>query len=178
MPASFLGPIFQVAWITADIDKAMESWIRAASVGPWTCYKNVQMQATLYGTPITVNMHAAMSYRNGQQIELIQPVGGSPSPYVDGRGQPLLGLHHTAWATSDLEADIAEAKRRGIEPFFRAENPASKVAYLQVPGETGAIMELIQAPAEIMEGFRQGMQASETWDGKSNPVTVFDFAKM
>jgi methylmalonyl-CoA/ethylmalonyl-CoA epimerase len=178
MPASFLGPIFQVAWITANIDKAMENWMQAASVGPWMCFKNVEMQGTLYGTPITVRMHAAMSYRNGQQIELIQPVGGSPSPYVDGRGQPLLGLHHTAWYSEDLEADIAEAKRRGIEPFFRAENPATKVCYLQVPGEMGAVMELIQVPAEVMEGFRQGMAASANWDGKSNAVTVIDFSKM
>jgi hypothetical protein len=180
MPAStpsFLGPVKQIAYLTQDIDACMKSWIDTVGVGPWTCYQNVVLTGTYKGQQTEVRIHAALSYRDGVQIELIQLLSRTPSPYQDAAGTPLAGIHHLAWLSQDVAADTAAARERGLVPVFEASNPNTRVCYMEMPGQPGTLLELIQASPLVVEGFEQGVAASRDWDGKSNPVTYIDFAK-
>ena len=169
------GPIRQLAYVVDDLDAAIARWIATTGVGPWLVYRNARMQGVCRGQDTEVRLHVGLSYQGDVQIELIQPLSTSPSPYQHANGRPRVGMHHIAWHSADLDRDVAEAKARGWRPVFEASNGAVRVAYLESPDEPGPLYEFIEAVPLILEGFAQGQQASRDWDGQRTPVTVFDF---
>ncbi|MDP3856402.1 MAG: VOC family protein [Stagnimonas sp.] len=175
MNAKAWGPIKQLAYVVEDLDAAIARWIAGTGVGPWLVYRNARMQGVCRGESTEVKLHVGLSYQGEVQIELIQPISATPSPYQHADGQPRVGMHHIAWHSSDLDRDVSEAQARGWRPVFEASNGAVRVAYFESPAEPGPLYEFIEAVPLILDGFAQGQQASRDWDGVSAPVTVFDF---
>lgn len=169
------GPIKQVAYIVDDLDRAIRQWIKLTGVGPWMLFRNTTMQGECRGVPTIVKMNVGLSYQAGMQIELIEVLSQTPSPYQDARGQPLIGMHHIAWHSKNLDQDVAQAKARGLSTAFSASNGSVRVAYMESADAPGVMLELIEATAMVLDGFAAGLKATETWDGISNPVQVFDF---
>jgi catechol 2,3-dioxygenase-like lactoylglutathione lyase family enzyme len=176
MSVSAFGPVRQVAYLVEDLDGSVARWARFAGIGPWTIYRNVSMHGAYHGQATEILMDVALSYQDELQIELIRPHGGSVSPYQDGSGRILVGMHHIAWFTDDLERDKAKARERGMRIGFEAENAASKVAYFDSPDEPGLLFEFMLATPMLLEGFAQGVAASRTWDGQTAVLQDFDFA--
>jgi methylmalonyl-CoA/ethylmalonyl-CoA epimerase len=170
------GPIDQIGLVTDDLDASIRNWSAAAGLGPWTVFRNVSMEGECYGRTGTVMIDVAMAYQDHTQIEFIELKNDGPSPYRDEAGNLLLGIHHIAWLTDNLEATVAGAIKDGMKVVFRAGNAATKVAYLEAPGEKGVLFEFIEG-----EGTRQlfidGRAAAKTWDG-TNPIHEIDFAGM
>lgn len=169
------GLIKQVAYITEDLDASIRHWIDYSSIGPWQVYKNVVMTGTYRGVPTSVKMNVGLSYRDDLQIELIHVTSKTPSPYQDGNGRALVGMHHIAWFSEDLVADLKAAQKRGLTPVFEASNGASSVAYCSSPAEPGLLLEFIAVTPAVADGFASGMAASRAWDGISAPTHVIDF---
>lgn len=169
------GPIRQIAWIVEDLDTAIRHWIDYTGVGPWTVFRNTVMSGHCRGAETKVKMNVGLSYQNEVQIELIQVMSQTPSPYQDAFGRPLLGMHHIAWLSTDIAGDVARARRRGLVPAFEASNGAVRVAYMESASEPGLLLELIEAVPAVLQGFDGGAKAAREWDGRSTPVTVIDF---
>lgn len=170
---TLFGPIKQVAWLVRDLDASMTRWMEQAGVGPWTCFENVVLTGEMKGRPTTVLMDVGLSYRDGLQIELIQVRSSEPCPYLDAAGTPITGMHHIAYLSDDVDADARKAEAHGLRVIFRAGNAATKVAYMESPGEEGLIIELIEARPGILEGFAAGQAACDAWDGTPH-VERFD----
>ena len=170
------GAIDQIGILVDDLDASINRWIDHSGVGPWTVFRNVALDGQYRGEPTRVTMHVGLSYQDGVQIELIEATNDAPSPYRADDGSRLLGLHHIARIVDDLDAAVETAVAGGMEVLFTAHNPATRVAYLRVPGEPGQLFEFICGPD--MRGMCEaGMAAARDWDG-SDPVTVIDFAAM
>jgi methylmalonyl-CoA/ethylmalonyl-CoA epimerase len=171
-----LGPIRQIAWLTRDLDSATEQWRRLAGIGPWTVYRNVTLDGRYRGAPARVTIDVALSYQGDVQIEIIRPHGDGPSPYHDEAGQVRVGMHHIAWLVDDIASKDAAAKG-GLTTVFEAEagGGATRVAYLQAPGDPSMLLELIEATPATLEGFSAGVAAARGWDGMSRGQE-FDFA--
>ncbi|WP_137752842.1 VOC family protein [Sphingopyxis sp. L1A2A] len=172
-----LGPIAQIAWLTEDLDCAIDQWRLLAGVGPWTVYRNVTLDGVFRGAPARIRIDVGLAYQGETQIELIAPHGTGPSPYHDADGRVRVGMHHVAWLVDDVAVAAEDAAAAGLVPVFSAESGggATRVAYLEAPDEPAILLELIEATPMIREGFAAGTAAARDWDG-SNPVTVFDFA--
>jgi hypothetical protein len=170
------GTLQQVAYLTEDLDRSIDHWIKFAGTGPWVVYRNVTLTGELRGKPCAVKIDVALSYQGDLQIELIQPVTQGPSPYHHAAGHILVGMHHVAWLSSDLSADIKQALAQGLVKVFEATNGATRVAYFDNPSEPGLLMEYIELSAEIRAGYAAGIAASRDWDGVSQPKTVYDLA--
>jgi methylmalonyl-CoA/ethylmalonyl-CoA epimerase len=174
MRADASGPIRQLAYVVDDLDAAMDRWVRLHGVGPWTVFRNTTMRGRYRGTPTEVRIHVALSYRDELQIELIQPLSCTPSPYQHADSRPRCGMHHIAWHSTDLDRDIAGAKRRGLAPVFEAANSAVRVAYFEAPDEPGPLFELIEAVPAVLDGFADGVRRSANWDGVTAIAATFD----
>jgi hypothetical protein len=174
MSAIETGKIKQIAYLTENLDASIAHWIQHARIGPWTVYKNVVMTGTYKGATTSVKMNVGLSYRDDLQIELIEMASKTPSPYQDEAGRTLVGMHHMAWFSSDLDADLKDAARRGLTCVFDASNPASRVAYLSSAAEPGLLFEFISLTAAVQDGFTSGMAASRAWDGVTSPISVID----
>ncbi|MGN7930674.1 VOC family protein [Sphingopyxis sp. 22461] len=171
------GPISQIAWLTENLDRAIDQWRLLAGVGPWTVYRNVTLDGHYRGAPATIGIDVGLAYQGETQIELIAPHGTGPSPYHDENGHVRVGMHHVAWLVDDVAAAAKDVAAAGLVPVFSAESGggATRVAYLEAPDEPAILLELIEATPMIRDGFTTGTAAARDWDG-SNPVTIFDFA--
>ena len=124
--------------------------------------------------PVSVTIDVALGYIDDLEIELIAP--RSPvSPYHDTNGRLLVGMHHVAWFTGDLQASILQASQRGLQPMFEAGNPVTRVAYLESSTVPGLRIEYIQYTADGLAGWQQRVEAARTWNGK-DPIQVYDLA--
>ena len=166
------GPIDQIGLIVADLDNSIAQWSATLGLGPWTVFRNVAMEGIYKGQATRITMDVAMAYQAETQIELIQQTNTAPSPYRDATGAPLLGMHHMAWLTDDLDATVRDAVADGMAVVFTAENPTTRVAYLSAPGQQGVLFELIES-AVTRELITTGRAQAKTWDG-SNPIVEFD----
>lgn len=175
MSQKLLGPIKQIAYIVESLDSSIRQWIALAGVGPWTVFKNTTMNGDCRGVATTVKMNVGLSYQDGMQIELIEVISKTPSPYQDANGRPLIGMHHIAWHSTDLDGDVARAQARGLKTAFAASNGAVRVAYMESAQAPGMLLEFIEATPVVLDGFAAGMKATQEWDGVNNPVQVYDF---
>lgn len=169
------GPIKQVAYVVDDLDASIAHWARFVGIGPWTVYRNTVMQGHCRGVATTVRMHVGLSYQDELQIELIQVVSDTPSPYRDRDGRALIGMHHIARHSHELDADVAAAQAQGLHAVFTAGNDVVRVVYLESPQEPGLLLELIEASPAVLEGFTAGVQASRAWDGRAPLLQTIDF---
>jgi len=169
------GPIRQIAYIVEDLDAAIRHWIAFAGIGPWTVYKNTSMRGHCRGADTTVKMNVGLSYQDEVQIELIQVTSRTPSPYQDASGRSLIGMHHIAWLSQDIDGDVARARQRGLVPAFEASNGVVRVAYMESAAEPGLLLEFIEAAPVVLESFASGIKAAQEWDGGKAVAQVIDF---
>jgi len=175
MHLPWLGTVRQIGYLVPDLDAAVGHWLEHMGIGPWTCYRNVTLRGQYRGEPTLVRMHVALAYQGDMQMELIQVLTDTPSPYRDDSGRPLQGIHHIAWLSDDFEADVARARKRGLSVCFRGGNGAMEVAYLACPDQPGTLLELIEGTADMKGMMEQGIAEARRWDG-SDPVRNIDFA--
>lgn len=168
------GSIKQVAYVVEDLDASIEHWVQFVGVGPWTVYRNTMMQGHCRGVATTVNMQVGLAYQDELQIELIQVTSSAPSPYRGASGQALIGMHHIARHSTDLDADIAAAQARGLRAAFTASNGVVRVAYMESAREPGLLLELIEASPAVLEGFAAGVSAARDWDGRTSVIQMID----
>ena len=173
MNAQPFGAIRQIAWVVADLEESVRNWLRVSGVGPWTCFRNVALQGRYRGVASTVRMHVALGYQDGMEIELIEELGAGASPYRSAGGVPLIGMHHVAWFSEDVAADVARGEARGLQLCFEAANAVTRVAYLEDVREPRLLFEFIEMNAVMRDGLSQRLAAARAWRGE-DPVRVID----
>lgn len=167
-----LGPIDQIGYVVADLDRSIARWRARHDIDPWTVFRNVRLDGRYLGEPVTVAMDVGLAYRGDLQIELIHVTNDTPSPYRDAHGQPLAGLHHVAWVVDGLDAAVAQLRARGLRVVFEASNPATRVAYLDDPDDPGVRVEVIEG-AGMRDMIAHGIAEARAWDG-ADPVRIID----
>jgi methylmalonyl-CoA/ethylmalonyl-CoA epimerase len=81
------------------------------------------------------------------QVELIEPLGPETTVgrFLARRGE---GLHHIAFRTPDLEAELARLDAEGVQLIDRVPRPGARghrVAFLHPTGTGGVLVELVEA---------------------------------
>ena len=173
---SATSAIRQIAYVVADLDASVRHWATFADIGPWTIYRNTRLRGRHDGRDTEVLIDVALSYRDALQIELIEVRSTTPSPYQHDDGRPRIGMHHLAWHSDDLDADIAAAEARGLQRVFDAGNAAVRVAYFASAAEPGLLLEYIAAVPAVRDGFAAGVAASRSWDGRTLIAQTIDLA--
>ncbi len=107
---------FQVAYVVPALGAAQDWFRRVMGVPYFLTMPNVVLGDTCRHRGRTANaeVHLALGYAGGTQIELIESVRG-PSLYTEFLDQGRSGLHHTAFAVPDFDATIADLRAAGLE---------------------------------------------------------------
>jgi len=166
------GSVDQIGYLVDDLEQSIHRWVAHLGVGPWIVFRDVTLEGRYRGTPVTVTMDVALAYQGNTQIELIKTTNNAPSPYRHADGTPVLGMHHTAWVVDDIDTAVARLTANGLTVVFEAENPATRVAYLEHEQEPGVLYEVIQG-AGMREMIRHGIAAAQSWNG-SNPIQIYE----
>ena len=80
-------------------------------------------------------------------VELLEPLGPDTTVgrFIARRGE---GVHHIAFRTANLEAELARLDARGVPLIDRAPRPGARghrVAFLHPSGTGGVLVELVEA---------------------------------
>ncbi|NUB45016.1 VOC family protein [Fertoebacter nigrum] len=90
----------------------------------------------------------------GAQIELLSPLGdrGPLAGYLT--RNPRGGLHHLAFASTDLEADLARLLQLGVVPIGQPGRNVmgQRMVFLQPASMQGLLIELQEADAAVTDG--------------------------
>lgn len=95
--------ICQLAWVTTDVDRAVEVFKNEQGIDDIGVYKNFELQVA-EGPPLIIDV--GLCYVGDLQFEIIQPVSGPTqlySRYLPSHGEFALKFHHICSELSSLE---------------------------------------------------------------------------
>jgi len=162
----------QIGYLVDDVEQAVKRWQQHFAVGPWTLFRNVSLSGEYRGQAVTIGMDVALGYQGSTQIELIQPVAASASPYHNTEGRLLRGIHHIAWVVDDFKQAVTQLTATGLQVVFQGQNPTTRVAYLENTHDPSVLYEIIYGEG-MREMMEQGIALSRSWDG-TNPLAVIE----
>lgn len=162
---NLFGPISQLGYVTHDLEATAKAWSDTIGVGPWTRMPDVTLGATMDGEHVEFKIHVGLVYHNDMQVELIQPLCDTPSPYTEYMKAGIQGLHHVQFITDDMDAAIAKAVANGLEPACIIDaTGGGKYTYLRGPG---VWFEVMEANAGLRGLFAFIKSKCENWDGET-----------
>ena len=172
------GGIFQFAWVVENLEETIDQWVRETGVGPWYVLENFTgIDGQYRGKPANAVYRLAMSFANGVNIELIQPLDDNPSVYREMLERKGHGFHHMGVLVPNVDAAIPGYEARGFAVAFKAGVPTGgNVAYLDPPpggpGIPADFIELIPGGEMTDRAFTGMWQSTRDWDGK-DPIRPF-----
>lgn len=167
------GNIRQIGYLTDNIEQAMQAWIKKSGVGPFTWYRNVSLNAVYKGEPSIIEMDVGIAYRGDVQIELIQQTNDAPSPYRQFFREGRMGMHHLAFGSRDIDADLQKARAAGFEIICTIDAMIGRYAYFQDPAMPENFFEFLAVTDELEAFWQQSMEEARHWDG-SKPIRAMD----
>jgi hypothetical protein len=172
------GRVVQVAYLVEDIDEAMNGWLRQAGLGPWTCFRNIELESLFDGAPLTLRIHEALAYMGDLQIQLVHAQHGAEekTPYQEYLRTGRWGLHHMAFFSEDIDADVARAREQGFGRTCEMRDLAGyRYFYCQSTAMPDVWIEFLEVYPRLREIFATGIAAAADWDG-SDPIRNFEYA--
>jgi methylmalonyl-CoA/ethylmalonyl-CoA epimerase len=144
--------IYQIAFVTRDLERSMQAWIDDLAIGPWTVLtfteqtvKNLKVDGRLVTEPFEFRI--AISWIGEMQLELIQPVHGPTiyQAFLDRKGE---GLHHIKEriADADTEEVLAAYRAKGIAVTQTGQFETDFHYYLDTEPRLDFIYELGNCP--------------------------------
>jgi methylmalonyl-CoA/ethylmalonyl-CoA epimerase len=144
--------IFQIAFVTRDLERSMKAWVETLGVGPWRVaafteetVKDFVVHGAVVGEPFKFLI--AISRMGDTELEIIQPVYGPTiySKFLDERGE---GLHHIKEQITDEAIDgvLADYRDKGIGITQTGRFFTDFHHYLDSEAKLGFVYELGNCP--------------------------------
>jgi catechol 2,3-dioxygenase-like lactoylglutathione lyase family enzyme len=167
----------QIAFVVADLDRALEYWTKTLGVGPFFVLRNVVPAEYRYrGKPAAAPLTSIALGNSGDlQVELIAQHDANPSAYREFLASGRQGFQHvSSWLTRAEYDEVAtRAAQDGLQAIHEGVIPGSAVrfAYFATDDAPGGLVYEI---ADVMEPhiypvMEMIAQASRDWDG-TDPV--------
>ncbi len=145
--------IKQIALVVCDLDASVRAYWDLLKMGPWTSYvvtSNILKDMHYRGQPGDFSFRHALAWKDGTQMELIEPLDGQ-SIFADHLAQHGEGLHHVGIYVPDQPRAVAEMHAAGFEAIqgargFGAEGDGA-FTYFETGHPLCTIVEVIGAPA-------------------------------
>jgi len=162
-----LGTLAQVGYVVEDIEAACRIWSASQGIGPWLRTRDLVFEGVFDGEPSAAKLNVALAYQGGIQIELIEPLDDSPSPYRTFVRGNRPGIHHIGYLVEDdIHARIEQAQAQGLTLRWDVKGQEGlRFAYLALPLVAPVFVELIETPPWLRATFEGLQAAAAAWDG-------------
>jgi methylmalonyl-CoA/ethylmalonyl-CoA epimerase len=146
--------IYQIAWVTRDIEKSLKAWVENLKVGPWKVFsftnetvRNLKVGGELVTEPFKFLI--AISWISDTEVEIIQPVYG-PTIYERFLQEKGEGLHHIKEKIEEEDFEKVLAGYRGLDIAVTqtGQFAADFHFYLDTEKKLDFIYELGNCPAQ------------------------------
>lgn len=168
---SQLGTVMQIAFVPKDFDAAVRYWTETMGVGPFFHLQHLAMdQAKYRGAVVEIDFSIAIAYWGDLQVEIIQQHNDAPSIYKSWLDEGREGLHHVCIITDDMARARAVCKEAAAAVVQEVLVPGGGEAiYVDAGGGQGGLIEIIDLPQSVYDGFAYMHEQSRIWDG-SDPL--------
>ena len=144
--------IYQIAWVTRDLEKSMKAWVENLKIGPWTVLtftdqslKYLKVDDKMVTEPFKFLI--GISWIGDMQLELIEPVYGPTiyEAFIQKHGE---GLHHIKERIADdaIEGVVQEYRDKGIGVTQTGQFETDFHYYLDTEPKVDFIYELGNCP--------------------------------
>jgi methylmalonyl-CoA/ethylmalonyl-CoA epimerase len=144
--------IYQIAWVTRDLEKSMKAWVENLKIGPWTVLtftnqslKYLKVDDKTVTEPFKFLI--GISWIGDMQLELIEPVYGPTiyEAFIQKHGE---GLHHIKERITDdaIENVVQEYRDKGIGVTQTGQFETDFHYYLDTEPKVDFIYELGNCP--------------------------------
>jgi hypothetical protein len=144
--------IYQIAWVTRDLEKSMKAWVENLKIGPWTVLtftnqslKYLKVDDKTVTEPFKFLI--GISWIGDMQLELIEPVYGPTiyEAFIQKHGE---GLHHIKERIADdaIEGVVQEYRNKGIGVTQTGQFETDFHYYLDTEPKLDFIYELGNCP--------------------------------
>lgn len=174
------GKMVQVAYLVEDIDAAMAHWLQIAGLGPWTCIRRIRLDSIFEKKEIELVIHEALAYMGDLQIQLVQSLNppGDSTPYRAWLDQGRFGVHHVAFFSEDIEADITRAEAQGFERTCEMRSAdGHRYFYCRSKAMPEVWIELLEVYPLLTQIFEEGIATAASWDGR-DPIRNIEYAEL
>jgi catechol 2,3-dioxygenase-like lactoylglutathione lyase family enzyme len=144
--------IKQIALVVRDIEASMRAYAELFGMAPWTGYTltpEILKDMHYRGAPARFSFHHALCWKDGVQMELIQPLDG-PSIFADHLERHGEGLHHVGIYVPDQPRAVAELTAAGCRAVQGARGFGATgdgaFTYFETDHPIATIVEVIGAP--------------------------------
>ncbi|SPJ26037.1 VOC family protein [Palleronia abyssalis] len=166
--SSVFGDIRQIAYVSADLDRALGFLSRSHGIGPWFVTRGYSVpNSRINGTEQEVIVDAALAYGSGMQFEVIYQRSTAPTLYSEFLarfGDTLVPHSVSSWVT-DFDAVIHRALGRGFRQVFDAHTGLGKIAYFEHPDRPHFAYEVTEYTPARQSIFRKIREAAADWNG-------------
>ncbi|MCB1476969.1 MAG: VOC family protein [Rhodobiaceae bacterium] len=173
---SFFGPICQLGYVVADLDRAIDYLLKSMGCGPIFVAKHVAPVDFFYrGNASRPELSVAYTQSGPLQIEIIMQKNAAPSSWRDFLAEGPEGLQHVAYWTDRYDDLMKVAiETAGLEPEMTGtagHHGASgeRFTYFADSGPRGMMVELTEVLAPKRASYKRIADAARDWDG-SDPV--------
>jgi len=172
--------ITQYAYVVPDLDKAVARWRRMFNLGPVFMLRHVPVHDVTYrGAPAELDFSGAVAYAGHVQIEWIQQHNDAPSAYRDIVPEGAEGLHHMCFYPDDYEAELARYQALGFPIATGATlsvGDGVRLCYLDARPQLNCMIELVDMRPEDNFVSTALREATDNWDGVTDPIREFDLS--
>lgn len=171
------GPVRQLGFVTADLDKAMAYWTGTLGVGPFFVLHDVEFEDYHYrgraaDSPVC---SFGIAQWGELQLELIQQHNDAPSVYREFLSAGRSGIQHmSAWFAErdSYEAARAEGIGKGMALAQESRAEKGRFCYFETGRPDIPHLELAEGLAPNTKPFMERVaEAARDWDG-SDPVRL------
>jgi hypothetical protein len=157
----------QTAYYVADVNAAAALWVQRFGAGPFFVAEHIPLtDVVVRGQASQLDHTSAYGWHGNAMVELVQQNCRTPSLFYD-RGY---GLHHMAYFSADIDAELQRLSRLGIATAMTATTTSGvRFAFGDANAAMGHYLELYQESDAIRGFYEFVREASIGWDGR-NPV--------
>jgi len=165
-------PLNQTAFVTTDMDAAIDFWTGTMGVGPFFVFPPlVAVKGDYRGDPHPTSYAAAIAYSGDLIVELIVPQG--PCIFQDFLDRGGRGVQHLAAFVDDMAAARAEIEAKGGTRLQGSTFPdGSEVAYFAMTPDESIILEIAVLKPESLALFDAIKAAGAAWDGRQRTMSL------
>lgn len=146
--------IKQIALVVRDLDASMRAYWDLLRMGPWNAYTmtpDILKDMHYRGEPGHFSFRHALAWKDGVQMELVQPLSGR-SIFADHLEEHGEGLHHVGIYVPDQPKAVEELKAAGFRAVQGARGFGVRgdgaFTYFETNHPLCTIVEVIGAPVE------------------------------